>query len=556
MSTLITLVKMQLKEKLNYRGLSLDVKKAVRIILGALIWVLKFALSIAACSVILFLVGKLPLFEEMGRVPDTFMSVLLTAMLFLSVCSCTVGLTKAMYFSRDNAVLLTLPCKPIEVYLSKLIIFFFFELKKNFTFIIPLFVAYFITHGHDFIFYPWLLVCFLLISVMTVAIGALLSIPAMWISNVYRLHKSLQTFSIILAVSATIAALFFSVSLIPDDLNLRTNWDYIFLQIQEFLHFYADNLTPLYDLARMIVGEAVPVGPSIIVTFPIGATLLRFALLLLITLALLILGLVIVQPMFYAMASKPFEYLKNQVKPKKNRALPSWFTCAYNEFLKVVKDTGRLFSNIVIMISVPLLIFLLNSLFIAMNTDTFGDQMIVSFNVLIILLVVLNANSYAASIYSRDGRSAYLIKVQPKNPLTLLIAKLLPTTVFCMISFILTFAVLLSTTPLVFFDAACLILAIIFIYLAHLLYSAELDVMNPHTEVYAAIGEYENDPNELKSTAYAFFISFAVTGLTLLLLMENGSPVYPKLLLIGLCAFAYRARLFFSKVKVYYKEKV
>ena len=556
MSTLITLVKMQLKEKLNYRGLSLDVKKAVRIILGALIWVLKFALSIAACSVILFLVGKLPLFEEMGRVPDTFMSVLLTAMLFLSVCSCTVGLTKAMYFSRDNAVLLTLPCKPIEVYLSKLIIFFFFELKKNFTFIIPLFVAYFITHGHDFIFYPWLLACFLLISVMTVAIGALLSIPAMWISNVYRLHKSLQTFSIILAVSATIAALFFSVSLIPDDLNLRTNWDYIFLQIQEFLHFYADNLTPLYDLARMIVGEAVPVGPSIIVTFPIGATLLRFALLLLITLALLILGLVIVQPMFYAMASKPFEYLKNQVKPKKNRALPSWFTCAYNEFLKVVKDTGRLFSNIVIMISVPLLIFLLNSLFIAMNTDTFGDQMIVSFNVLIILLVVLNANSYAASIYSRDGRSAYLIKVQPKNPLTLLIAKLLPTTVFCMISFILTFAVLLSTTPLVFFDAACLILAIIFIYLAHLLYSAELDVMNHHTEVYAAIGEYENDPNELKSTAYAFFISFAVTGLTLLLLMENGSPVYPKLLLIGLCAFAYRARLFFSKVKVYYKEKV
>lgn len=555
MSTLITLVKMQLKEKLNYRGLSLDVKKAFRIILGALIWVLKFALSIAACSVILFLVGKLPLFEEMGRVPDTFMSVLLTAMLFLSVCSCTVGLTKAMYFSRDNAVLLTLPCKPIEVYLSKLIIFFFFELKKNFTFIIPLFIAYFITHGHNFIFYPWLLVCFLLISVMTVAIGALLSIPAMWVSNVYRLHKSLQTFSIILAVSATIAALFLSVSLIPDDLNLRTNWDYIFLQIQEFLHFYADNLTPLYNVARMIVGEAVLVGPSVIVTFPIGATFLRFAIILLITAALLILGLAIVQPMFYAMASKPFEYLKNQVKPKKNRALPSWFTCAYNECLKVVKDTGRLFSNIVIMISVPILIFLLNSLFIAMNTDTFGDQMIVSFNVLIILLVVLNANSYAASIYSRDGRSAYLIKVQPKNPLTLLIAKLLPTTVFCLISFILTFGVLLATTPLAFFDAACLILSIMFIYLAHLLYSAELDVMNPHTEVYAAIGEYENDPNELKSTAYAFFISFAVTGLTLLLLMENGSPVYPKLLLIGLCAFAYRSRLFFSKVKVYYKEK-
>ena len=98
-------------------------------------------------------------------------------------------------------------------------------------------------------------------------------------------------------------------------------------------------------------------------------------------------------------------------------------------------------------------------------------------------------------------------------------------------------------------------LAILFIYLAHLLYSAELDIMNPHTEIYAAIGEYESDPNELKATALAFFISFAVTGITLLLLMENSSPVYPKLLVAGLLAFTYRARLFFSKVKVYYKEK-
>ncbi|MBQ8321058.1 MAG: hypothetical protein IJX92_01670 [Clostridia bacterium] len=555
MNTLITLVKMQLKEKLNFKGLSIDAKKALRVVLSLLIWVLKFSLSTLACSVILFLVGKLPIFDELGRVPDTFMSVMLTVMLFLSVCSCTAGLTKAMYFSRDNAVLLTLPCKPIEVYLSKLIIFFFFELKKNFSFIIPLFWAYFITHGHDFIFYPWLLVCFLLLSILTVAIGALLSIPAMWLSNIFRLHKSLQTASIILVVTATIASLFFAVSLIPEDLNLRTNWDYIFIKIQEFLTAFAENLSPLYDLTRMIVGETVVVGPVVTVIFPLAATLLRFLVLLAVIALLTGLGLLIVQPLFYSMASKPFEYLKNRVKPKKNRALPSWFTCIYNEMLKVFKDSSKMFSNIVIMIAIPVLIFLLNSLFLAMNTDNFGDKMIISFNILIVLLISLNANAYAASIYSRDGRSAYLIKVQPKAPIALLIAKLLPTTLFCLVSFILTFGILLASTTLPFLDALCLMLAILLIYLAHLLYSAELDIMNPHTEIYAAIGEYESDPNELKSTAIAFLVSFAVTGITLLLLIEDASPVYPKLLTAGLLAFAYRARLFFSKVKVYYKEK-
>ena len=57
-----------------------------------------------------------------------------------------------------------------------------------------------------------------------------------------------------------------------------------------------------------------------------------------------------------------------------------------------------------------------------MNTKETGDYMVIAFNILIILLVALNANTYAASIFSRDGRSAYLIKVQPTDPALLLFA--------------------------------------------------------------------------------------------------------------------------------------
>ena len=218
------------------------------------------------------------------------------------------------------------------------------------------------------------------------------------------------------------------------------------------------------------------------------------------------------------------------------------------------KDSSRLFTNIAIMIATPVLILLLNSLFIAMNTDTFGNQMIVSFNLMIILLVALNTSSYAASVYSRDGRSAYLIKVQPKNPTPLLIAKLIPTTVFNIISFIITFVILLSTTRIAFIDCVYIILGVTFIYLAHLMYSAGLEIINPHTEIYAALGEYENDPNEIKSTAYAFAASFIATGAVLLLLITNDKALYLKLFLVGLAIFLIATRRFLSNIKLYYKD--
>lgn len=554
MKSLMTLIKMQLKEK-NGTGKLPGLKRFTRIIIEIVAFVLKFAFFSALCAVMFFLAGQLPIFELSDKVPDSVLSILFSVMLLLSVLSCTTGLTKAMYFSKDNFVLLTLPASPLKVYLSKLIIFFCFELKKNFSFLVPMFVGYFIINDYPFGFYPWLLVCFFFISVLTVSIAALLSIPAMWLSTIYKRHRALQNFIITVAVATSVLALFFIVSMIPDDLNLLTNWDYIFVKIQEGLDWYKHTFSALYDLTRMISGEQITDAIVLTVTWPVEKTLLRFGLLILANALLLAIGLLIVRPLFYTMASKPFEYLKAQVKPRKNRRLPSSVTSIYSELLKSFKNSERLSTNVGVMIAIPILIFLLNSLFVAMNTDTFGDQLIVASNLLIILLIALNANSYASTVFSRDGRSAYLIKVQPKNPLSLLVAKVVPTALFCLVSLLTTFVILTQTTNLPFIDCAFLILAVIFIYLAHLCYCIDLDVMNPHTEIYAAMGEYENDPNELKATAAAFAISFLVAGVTLLLLLEKGSSVYLKLLIVSAIAFVYKAHRFVSDVKLYYKEK-
>lgn len=551
MKNLITLVKMQLKEKFNQKKTPLDGSKIFNTALSILGAVLKFAVVTALCVVMIILVNTLGLFSLTGTIPATLMSLLFSVMLLLSIFSCTVGLTKAMYFSRDNAILLTLPCKPIQVYLSKLIIFAFFEIRKNFSFVVPLFIAYYITHSYAWYFYPWLIFCYVFISMLTVAIGALLSVPAMWISNIFRQRRILQIISVVIIVTVSVFALFFGISLIPPELNLRANWSKIFWFIQDVLNSYAKTFSAMYDLTRLLLGET----KYYITTLPLANTAIRFLILLGTTVITFVIGVLAVQPLFYTMASKPFEYLKKVVKEKKNYKLSSKFTPFYNEIMKAFKDSGRMFSNVGIMISIPILIFFLNKVFIAMNTKELGDNMIIAFNLLIILLIALNANTYASSIFSRDGRSAYLIKVQPTNPAILLVAKLVPNTIFCLVSFAITFVILLISTKLGVVNSLYMILSIFFIYLAHLMYCAQTDIMNPQTEIYASVGEQENNPNETKSTVTAFIIAFFVAGVAFLLLLENASPVFPKLFYAGLALFVYETWLFFSKIKLYYKEK-
>jgi hypothetical protein len=261
-------------------------------------------------------------------------------------------------------------------------------------------------------------------------------------------------------------------------------------------------------------------------------------------------------PLFYKMASTPFEYRKSNVKPKKNRRHARRFAAFYNEFVITFKSTNRMIANIGVLISVPMLIYLLNKIFLAMSTRSLGDSMVIAFNILIILLIVLNSNCQMASIFSRDGRSNYLIKTHPAKYILMISAKLVPNTVFVLLSLLITSGIVFSTTTMPISDSLMLMGAIALIYLSHMLFSAELDLMNPQIELYATVGQNESNPNETLSTATAFIFAFVTALASLLLLIDaTGGSMYIKLLFISIVIFIWRVRVFLSKIAVYYKEK-
>lgn len=551
MNSLIVLVKMQLKEKLDFKRTELKDVSLFRIALSAAVSILKFAAVTAVCIAFLLVANLLGIFSINNTVPSTVISIAFGVMLLTSIVSCTAGLTNAMYYSRDNAILLTLPCRPMQVYFSKLLIFFVFELKRSFGFIVPLFIAYFYTHNYPFVFYPWLLVGFVLVSLFTVSLGALLSIPAMLFCNFFRQKKALQMGSLLLVVGAVYAALMFAISLIPANIDLIATWDKTFYQIQDVLVAYSKNFAWFYDLTKLMLGDPY----FYIVNFKADLMALRLLQVAGITAALFIAGLLIVRPLFYKMASTPFEYLKKEVKPRANRPVHPSLSTLWIETLSMIKSINKTFANVGVLISIPLLTFLLNKIFLAMNTRALGDYMVVTFNILIIMLVALNTNCNVASIYSKDGRSIYLIKTQPMHAYPLLLSRLIPGALVVTLSLAATFGILLKTASFGFTQTLLLILGLLFIYIAHMFFSAEMDVMNPQAEIYATVGSYDNNPNEIKATVTAFVFSFVTAAAVLLLLLEGRPGVYIKLFLVGLLVAVLCAWSFYSKVKLYYKEK-
>ena len=551
MKNLMILVKMQLKERLNFKRLDVKNVSVFNIAVSILGALLKFFAAFAMCYVLLYL-AKVRSFFAPYTVPITVMSLLFVIMTALSALSCVVGITRSMYYSRDNAVLLTLPCMPIQVYASKLIIFFIFEYKRNLSFLVPLFIAYYSLQSYKVGAYFWLPVCMVFVSMFTVALGALLSIPAMWIANFFRQHKGLQIGLMATVSVASIVGIFYAISLIPDKTNIAGTWSATSSKINAFFREYTQNYSFMFNISRIIVGAQ---GADYHMQIPFAATMLRALILLAINAALLILGILIVQPLFYKMASKPFEYLKKPVKPKQNKLRSRRFSAVYTEWLSAFKNSARISTNVGILVGLPMLMFFMNKVYGTIEVRKLGSHMIIAFNILIILLVVLNANCSSASVFSKEGRSSYLIKTQPSKYPILILSKLMPDTAFVSLSLFATFLIMLGTLEESFINILAIMLSIGFIYLAHMLYSAELDLMNPQIELYATVGNTESNPNETKSTLTAFVLSFIVALAVFLLLIEGRGQVFTKLILISALALCYRVYIFFAKLRLYYNDK-
>ena len=241
------------------------------------------------------------------------------------------------------------------------------------------------------------------------------------------------------------------------------------------------------------------------------------------------------------------DYLRAQNHPK-----IAFTSMMWKDTLMAIRTPGTLVADYVLIMTGPMAILLLNKLFQSINTKFMGDQFVIVFNVMMFTMIPLVTNVAFASIYSREGESSYLLKASPSNYMKTLSAKLVLRWIMMFVSILLT-TIVFSRYCDVFFNKPWYIFgAVLCLYTGHLIWSAELDYMNPQDQLYKEVGEGNiSNPNENLSGILAFLISLLVTVFTYFLIMEDVKTVYPKLLVIGILFLGCRLILGLLKVKGY-----
>ncbi len=545
---LVTLVKMQLKEKMD-----LGYLRSRRKLIFKLAWLfIEFAAITAIIAVLFHFVKILSLFSLVHDIPVSVISLIFGIMLCLSLVTDTIGLMKSLYFSKDNTVLLTFPATPSLVFFSKLATYYVYELRKSFMFTIPMFIAYGIVKGYSLWFYPWLILMFVLISSIPVLLAALLSIPTMFVYIFLNRVKILQYLLYVALGGGAILLVWQLIGLIPEDINFVESWGNTFWEIQAFLNGYTEMFSPIYAFTELIVGRTVGLSSVI---FHSG-TLKSLLLLVAIGIGLLALCFLCSKPLFCRMASTPFEFKKqDRIKAHRNRQLPPFLSAIKKEFTIGLRSNAFIKLGGVLIVIMPMAIYLLNKIYSAMNTRLLGTQMTVCFNIIVILLMMMMTNIDIASVYSRDGSSSYLNKVQPAPYATLLLSKLIFPMVIALIGCAFTVNIFKIESDLSTADACMIGIMIYAVYLAHLFSSAEKDIMNPQYEQYATFNEQTNNPNETASGIGVIILSAVVFVLALFFSSRNDPAAWIKLAIVAVALAGYKVFTYLSKIKAFYKEK-
>lgn len=544
-----TLVLLQLKDKIDFSFLKSKKKTLFKVIYSILLFSGLTALITIMFSVII----KFGIFSFLQTLNFRAFLVLMTFLLILSFFSCLVNVTKTLYFSKDNPVLMTMPVPNGTIFASKLIVCYIYELIKNVSYILPFLLAYGIVMKLSILYFLWSIFSLLLITTIIICLCGLLSIPAMYISTALKRHKVLEYIVVGVFVGGLTLALIYVIGLIPEDIDLVRDWGKLYWNIQGFLGEFAKIFVVFDYFLQLLTGMVY--NSTIFSPFTIP-NLITFGVCVGIMVVCVLSIKFLSKPLFLKMVSTPFEYKKDEnIKPKRNKKMAKLPSVVIQQAKREVRTPSLIYSIAVVALLTPIAIYLQNKIIGAMDTKILGEYMGVAFNILIILLMMLSSNVILASIFSQEGNSAYLNKIVPVAfgiPLT---GKLVTNAFICILSIISSCIIIDVFAHIGVFATILLALSLIFVYIAHLYWSAEFDIMNPQNRLYQTTGKEQKNPNERKSTICAFIISAIFAFASFFLMKENIRVVFIKLLFISLIFCIIRVYLFYTKVSLYYKEK-
>jgi hypothetical protein len=186
------------------------------------------------------------------------------------------------------------------------------------------------------------------------------------------------------------------------------------------------------------------------------------------------------------------------------------------------------------------------SIFTAIDRNELGYSMTIAFAGFIALILASASNTSSALAITQEGSEFVLLKTAPADTSNMCWAKIFFNLVFSTIMIVISFAVLLFFCDRIRDNNQfwLMMVAVILINAGLVLWSFQIDIMNPHLREYASNNDTSTVNNAAQSIKIGLIITVLYTALTVLFLMDGDNVVWQWFRIIGIAAVFLIARFY------------
>ncbi len=510
-----TLTTMQIKaqtKKINKtRG-----RKALSFVLQALLFIgLIFAVR-------LFLSLFITIFQVSFFTNYRTLTAYLLIMQVISIITCTIGMMNTMFLSKDNTILLSFPCRHEEVFISKLLVYYFKEFKKNLFAVTTFMVAFGIMQTNSILndytvnkplwFILTALYSFIL-PLIPVLIGSLISLPLSQIKRLSQTNSVFELISQVLVYGFIYLIVILVVLKLPEEIAVITKYTTFINTVKNLIYKLSDFGLYLKFFINTMIQRKV---------------LLNLMFIGLIVIVGILLTTLIIMPFYFKIASFSMESAKmSKHKNNANSNKTIFFTFFRKELKISIRDLTSTLSSYSLLFIMPAFMLLVLSIYSRLKLNpSMANQYVSVFALFFVFAFSFLNNERSSTALTREGSEYILIKTSPNKTQNIVwgkaIMEIIYTTVFLTFSFgllrllmwifkisYLASPITIGNIKLDMYFVSYLIALITNIGLVF--DSVTLDIKNPYIAEYATTNSIKDNKNVFTSEVNGLFLALIFT---------------------------------------------
>ncbi|MEG1710704.1 MAG: hypothetical protein RR316_02745 [Clostridia bacterium] len=527
-----TLVKMQLADKIPLLKIKTISKAGVYL-----------GLRILAMFIITVVMGGAYFFfnKIMSlRIDYNFMVFFIGVTQIISIIGNTNILINNLYLSKDNVILFALPARHNEVFISKIIVYYAEEFRKNLYLLVPALLAYALFASMTISYLLNILILIVFLPLISVLISALLSLPVMFIRNFIKTYAVVGLLFYLVAFGFVVWGLIVVTNAIPRPFRLLQEYgrymgyvNAFIVKLNSYIFVFRNAMNMLFTL-RSVWDYVIVFGASIALLFSVYFLAMPFY--------------------FKVVSGINGKTVRKKHVGGETVQKSSFKTFLSKEIKTIVRDSSKLTSYVFSILSFPLLMYVINSILGKMSTNDLGNRLMIGFNIIIGITLLTATNSNMATAITTEGAEFAVLKTAPSKTYKIAWAKLSINLVTSTITIIAGCLVLLFSTKIGMEQTLLLFFAFLFINTSHILWSFQYDLLDPYLNAYAITGNMNVNKNVGRSVLTGVLMAVGFAAFAMFFLMESYVGGWIRLLAVSFGFLVLRLVLLLWNMKVYFKR--